>query len=96
MAQTLWKSCQATACAHGDTVCFRILAESGIILWRHRLLHTISSKFFTKSCACNLRPETWRRWLSACLRKHLMCAPSTGMYVVAKSTHLLQKHFECP
>ena len=59
------------ACAHGDTACFRILTESGIILWRHRLLNTIASKFLNESCACNLRSETWRRWLSACLRTHL-------------------------
>lgn len=32
------------ACAHGDTACFRILTESGIMLWRHRLLNTIASK----------------------------------------------------
>ncbi len=64
------------ACAHGDTACFRILTESGIMLWRHRLLNTIASKFLNESCACNLRSGTWRRWLSACLRKHLMCAPS--------------------
>ena len=66
------------ACAHGDTACFRILTESGIMLWRHRLLNTIASKFFSESCVCNLRSETWRRWLSACLRTHLMCAPSPG------------------
>ena len=66
------------ACAHGDTACFRILTESGIMLWRHRLLNTIASKFVSESCACNLRSETWRRWLSACLRTHLMCAPSPG------------------
>ena len=43
------------ACAHGDTAWFRILTESGIILWRHRLLNTIASKFLSESCACNLR-----------------------------------------
>ena len=68
------------ACAHGDTACFRILTESGIMLWRHRLLNTIASKFIDGSCACNLRSETWRRWLSACLRTHLMCAPSRNNF----------------
>ena len=67
-----------SCCAHGDGECARILTESGIMLWYNQLLNTILSRFLTESCACNLRPETWRRWLSACLRKHLMCAPSTG------------------
>ena len=68
------------ACAHGDTACFRILTESGIMLWRHRLLNTIASKFLSESCTCNLRSETWRRWLSACLRTHLTCAPSRNNF----------------
>ena len=73
------------ACAHGDTACFRILTESGIMLWRHRLLNTIASKFLKESRACNLRSETWRRWLSACLRTHLMCAPSPGCLNISSS-----------
>ena len=73
---------------------FRILTESGIMLWRHRLLNTIASKTIDESCACNLRSETWRRWLSACLRTHLMCA--RALAVVGKSKHLLQRHFERP
>ena len=43
-------------------------------------LNTIASKFLSESCACNLRSETWRRWLSACLRTHLMCAPSRNNF----------------
>ena len=80
MSETRWleRVGHGPACAHGDTACFRILTESGIMLWRHRLLNTIASKFIDESCACNLRSETWRRWLSACLRTHLMCAPSPG------------------
>jgi len=74
------KSYQDACCAHGDTACFRILTESGIMLWHNRLLNTIGSKFLSESCASNLRPETWRWWLSACLRKHLMCAPSPGWW----------------
>ena len=76
-----WKEFQGACCAHDDTACFRNLTESGIILWRHRLLHTISSKFFSKSCACNLRPETWRRWLSVCLRKHLMLLRALALWL---------------
>ena len=70
-----------SCCAHGDGECARILTESGIMLWYNQLLNTILSRFLTESCACNLRSETWRRWLSACLRKHLMCAPSTGTWL---------------
>ena len=46
----------------------------------YRLLNTIASKFLSESCACNLRSETWRRWLSACLRTHLTCAPSRNNF----------------
>ena len=35
------------ACAHGDTACFRILTESGIMLWRHQLLHDITTHQLT-------------------------------------------------
>ena len=36
------KSCLAAACTHDDTACVRILTESGIMLWRHLLLHDAS------------------------------------------------------
>ena len=64
---------------HVDTTCVRILTESDIILLHDRLSNAIVSKSLSESCACNLRPETWRRWLSAWLSKRLMCAPSPGM-----------------
>ena len=51
-----------------------MLTESGIMLWRHRLVGVISSKSLTECYARNLRPETWRWWLSGCLRKHLFFA----------------------
>ena len=50
--------------AHDDTACVRMLTESGIMLWRHRLVSVISSKSLTECYARNLRPETWRWWLS--------------------------------
>ena len=68
----------AADCAHDDTACVRMLTESGIMLWRHRLVGVISSKSLTECYARNLRPETWRWWLSGCLRKHLFFVPSTG------------------
>ena len=64
---------------HVDTACVRILTESDIILLHDRLSNAIVSKSLSESCACNLRPETWRRWLSAWLSKRLMFAPSPGM-----------------
>ena len=68
----------AAASAHDDTACVRILTKSGIMLWRHRLMGIITSKSFNECYARNLRPETWRWWLSGCLRKHLFFVPSTG------------------
>ena len=56
----------------------------------------ITSKSFTECYARNLRPETWRWWLSGCPRKHLFFVPSTGKRWPNKSTHLLQRHFERP
>ena len=63
---------------HDDTACVRMLTESGIMLWRHRLVGVISSKSLIECYARNLRPETWRWWLSGCPRKHLFFVPSTG------------------
>ena len=54
---------------HIDITCVRILTESDIILLHDRLSNAIVSKSLSESCACNLRPETWRRWLSAWLSK---------------------------
>ena len=42
------KECMPTACAHGDTVSFRILTESAFMLWRHRLLYDRLSRSFKK------------------------------------------------
>ena len=70
-----------SCCAHGDGECARILTESGIMLWYNQLLNTILSRFLTESCACNLRSETWRRWLSACLRKHLMLLRALALWL---------------
>ena len=76
-----WKEFQGACCAHDDTACVRILTESGIMLWRHLLLNIIGSKFLNESCACDLRPETWRRWLSVCLRKHLMLLRALALWL---------------
>jgi len=54
----------AGASSHDDTACVRILTESGTMLWRHRLMGIITSKSFNECYARNLRPETWRWWLS--------------------------------
>ena len=70
-----------SCCAHGDGECARILTESGIMLWYNQLLNTILSRFLNESCACNLRPETWRRWLSVCLRKHLMLLRALALWL---------------
>ena len=43
----------AGASAHDDTACVRILTESGIMLWRHRLMGTI-----TAGPSVMARPET--------------------------------------
>ena len=43
----------AGASAHDDTACVRILAETGIMLWRHRLMGTI-----TAGPSVMARPET--------------------------------------
>ena len=61
-------------CAHDDTACVRMMTESGIMLWRHLLVGVISSKSLIECYALNLRPETWRWWLSGCPRKHLFFA----------------------
>ena len=68
----------AAASAHDDTTCVRIMTESGIMLRGHWLVSAITSKSFSECYARNLRPETWRWWLSECLRKHLFFVPSTG------------------
>ena len=65
---------------HDDTTCVRILTESDIILCHDRLSNATVSMSLSASCACNLRPETWRRWLPAWLSKRLMFAPSPGMW----------------
>jgi len=43
----------AAASAHDDTACVRILTKSGIMLWRHRLMGTI-----TAGPSVMARPET--------------------------------------
>ena len=68
----------ADACAHGDVGCVRILTDSGIILCHDRLSNAIVSMSLSESCACNLRPETWRQWLPSWLSKRLTFAPSPG------------------
>ena len=50
-------------------------------IWHNRHLNTVGSKFLSESCASNLRPGTWCRWLSACLRKHLMCAREPWLWL---------------
>ena len=54
----------AAASAHDDTTCVRIMTESGIMLRGHWLVSAISSKSLDECYARNLRPETWRWWLS--------------------------------
>ena len=63
---------------HDDTTCVRILTESDNILCHDRLSNAIKSMSLSASCACNLRPETWRQWLPSWLSKRLMFAPSPG------------------
>ena len=63
---------------HDDTTCVRILTESDIILCHDQLSNAIVSMSLSASCACNLRPETWRQWLPSWLSKRLMFAPSPG------------------
>ena len=79
-SEVVGKSYQGACCAHDDTACFWIFTESGIVLWHNRLLNTIGGKFHSESWACNLRPGTWRRWLSARLRKHLVCTLRIGTW----------------
>ena len=82
----------AAASAHDDTACVRILTKSGIMLWRHRLMGIITNKSFSECYARNLRPETWRWWLSECLRKHLFFVPSTGKSLLISSRGTLSAH----
>ena len=65
---------------HDDTTCVRILTESDIILCHDQLSIATVSMSLSASCACNLRPGTWRQWLSAWLSKRLTFAPSPGMW----------------
>jgi len=67
-----------TACAHGDTVSFRILTESRIMLWRHQLLCDRLSRPFTDSTSWNLPPRSGE------VRQHRLTSPHTSV----KSLHL--------
>ena len=72
----------ATACAHGDTVWFRILAESGIILWRHQLLYDRFSRSFIYGTSRNSHPR------SGGARQHrLTSPPHLSKVFICDATH---------
>ena len=81
----------AGASSHDDTACVRILTESGTMLWRHRLMGIITSKSFNECYARNLRPETWRWWLSGCPRKHLFFARRVQIAITRIATFRQKK-----
>jgi hypothetical protein len=69
-----------------------MMTESGIMLWRHLLVGVISSKSLIECYARNLRPETWRWWLSGCPRKHLFFARRVQIAITRIATFRQKKN----
>ena len=56
-------------CAHDDTACVRMMTESGIMLWRHRLLYDRLSRSFIDGTSRNSHPR------SGGARQHRLTSP---------------------